>query len=285
VNSTIITIPPREHLDETTWIVGFDEGQQVEVNVLVERVWLSIENENKSPSVWKDKPVILSRDDFSPTSHQTLYLKFPQPRWIEVVSVGFEQYRSRSYKIPVEETIIGIPLRDFGDSYEIENEELIAVFSSWLTWGNELFEIKLASIPSTLNSSDIYETQIPHSDNIGYGRKNRAVAKAILLRGPGKILVNEKPMWDYFENAPEKAKRFMRRLLNIKEVSTALLDFQVQIMVKGSSPYTMQQGKAATHALARALMTLNPNLKHKLKKLNDFGGVKMSSFPKRFRKR
>ena len=281
VNRTTITIPPRNNFDKTSWIIGPETGPQVEVNVLVERVWWWIGSEDEPPFEWKDKPITLSRDDFTPTSNKSLYLRFPKPRWIDAVTVGFERDRARSYNVIVEENTIGIPLRDFGDSYEVENEELDAYLSTWLNRGTEKYEIKLASLLSSNQPSAPEEKLTPVTDGVGYGRKRRAIAEATLIRGPRKIMVNDTPLWEYFKNSPEKAKMFMRRLLQIEEVSKALLDFQVIIIVEGSSPNTMQQAKAATHALARALMKKDPDLKRLLKRMNDFGGVRVRGLPTR----
>ena len=271
-NTSILTIPPRHNFDETCWIVGPHKGPQVEVNILVERIWWGVGDDDETPSEWKDKPISLSRDDFAPTSNKAIYLRFPKPRWIDAVLVGFEQDRARSFSVSVGERTVGIPLRDFGDSIEIENEDQDALLTIWINRRNETHKSTLASLPSSV------------PDSIGYGRKRRAVAKAILRKGSPQIEVNGRPLWEYFELAPIIAKRFLRRLLQLEEVSEALLNFQVQIIVIGSSPNTMQQAKAATHALARALMALDPDLRQFLKHKNDFGGVRVGGLPTRRKK-
>ena len=269
VNTTKLSIPPRDIFDATFWIVGSHNGPQVDVNILIERVWWGIGDEDEPPSEWKDKPITLSRDDFSPTSNKAIYLRFPKPRWIDTVSVGFERDRASSFNVSVGERMVGIPLRGFGDYAEVENEDQDAHLLIWLNRGAETYESKLALLTSNAPVG------------IGLGRKRRAIAEATLIKGSSQIIVNDDPLWEYFDNAPEKAKIFMRRLLKIEEVSKVLLDFQVRIIVIGSGPDTMQQAKAATHALSRALMDFSPELKRMLKRMNDFGGVRVRGLPTR----
>ena len=281
VNTTTLEIPPRDIFDETSWIVGPTKGPQVEVNILLKRVWWGIGNEDEPPFEWKDKPISLSREYFAPTSKKAIYLKFPRPRWItDTILIGFEKSRAQSFNVRVDERVLVIPLRNFGDNIEVENEDQGALFSIWISCGNEKHECTVALLPSNIQKELDEGLQALEPYCIGYGRKRRAVAKAILVKGPPKIEVNGQPLWHYFEPAPLKAKRFLRRLLQFEEVSKTLLDFQIIIIVIGSSPDTMQQAKAATHALARALMKLDPDLNQILKRLNDFGGVRVEGLPK-----
>jgi len=281
-HTTTITIPPRDDLDVTTWNVGPHNGPLLDINILIERIWWGIGEEEIPPLNWLDKPLTLSREDFAPTSNKAIYLKFPRPRWIKNdILVGFEKNRAQSYNILVDEKTVVIPLRSFGDASEVENEDTEALFKIWISRDNEAHECIIALLPSNIKSEsqEDYSSVVPIS--VGYGRKRRAIAKAMLFIGSPQIIVNNNPLWEYFEFSPKKAKRFMQRLLQIDEVSKTLLNFQVQIIIKGSGPNTMQQAKAATHALARALMNLDPDLDQRLKQLNDFGGVRLKESQKK----
>jgi hypothetical protein len=116
---TILTIPPDPTYDETRWLVGPEGGPQVEVTILVERLWWAIEEEHNAPSEWKDQPLTLPRDDFAATSKKALWLRLPRRRWVDKVLVGFEEPKARSYPVKVADKTVAIPLRDFGDFQEV----------------------------------------------------------------------------------------------------------------------------------------------------------------------
>lgn len=128
---TSVTIPPNPAWDETHWIVGARGGPQVEVTVLVERVWWAAGEENTVPSEWTDKPLTLSRGCFAATSKKALWLRFPRPRWVDKVDVGFDRLKSRPYRVEVGKRELAIPLRDFGDSVEIGDRQQEYQFKVW----------------------------------------------------------------------------------------------------------------------------------------------------------
>lgn len=116
---TVLIICPDPAWDETRWLVSLKDGPQVEVTLLVERLWWAIGEEGVQPDQWMDKPVALSREDFAATSLKTLYLRFPKRRWMDGVLVGFEKHKARKFPVKVSERIVVIPLRDFGDAQEL----------------------------------------------------------------------------------------------------------------------------------------------------------------------
>jgi len=120
-NKTILTIPPDPTCDETCWLVGPRGGPQVEVTILVERLWWAVGKEDYAPSEWEDQLLSLSRDDFTATSIKALWLRLPRRRWIDEVFVGFQQARLRPYLVKVTEKTVAIPLRYFGDAQELQN--------------------------------------------------------------------------------------------------------------------------------------------------------------------
>lgn len=118
-DKTILTIPPDLTNDETRWLVSREGGPEVEVTILVERLWWAVAKEDEAPSEWKDTRFTLSRDDFAATSNKAIWLRIPRRRWVDAVSVGFEQSKSRSYALATNENTVTVPLRDFGDAQEL----------------------------------------------------------------------------------------------------------------------------------------------------------------------
>ena len=118
---TVLTIPPDVACDKTSWVIRAEGAPQIEITVLVERIWWACGIEAEEPRAWVDKPSVLFRDDFRATSEKVLWVRLPRLRWTDSVYVGFERARARPYRARAEETLICIPLREFGDSEETQN--------------------------------------------------------------------------------------------------------------------------------------------------------------------
>ena len=118
-NKTILIIPPDPTCEQTRWLVDPDKGPEVEVTILVERLWWALGEEDNAPREWKDKLLTLSRDHFIATSKKALWLRLPRQRWVGQIFVGFEHLKARRYEVKVTDKTVGIPLRDFGDSPEV----------------------------------------------------------------------------------------------------------------------------------------------------------------------
>lgn len=92
----------------------------------------------------------------------------------------------------------------------------------------------------------------------GTGRRKSAVARVRLLPGTGKVLINGKPMDQYF------AYQTLRDLVVSPLKLTGNLDgFDVRANVKGGG-FTGQAG-AVRLGVARALIDFNPDLRKSLK--------------------
>lgn len=92
----------------------------------------------------------------------------------------------------------------------------------------------------------------------GTGRRKSAVARVRLLAGTGKVLINGKPMDQYF------AYQTLRDLVVSPLKLTGNLDgFDVWANVKGGG-FTGQAG-AVRLGVARALIDFNPDLRKSLK--------------------
>ncbi|WP_440871075.1 30S ribosomal protein S9 [Thermodesulfovibrio yellowstonii] len=91
------------------------------------------------------------------------------------------------------------------------------------------------------------------------GRRKRSIARVILQPGTGKVMVNEKPIEDYF---PRETLRMI--LMQPFQVAGVAGKYDAFITVDGGG--LSGQASAIRHGIARALVNLNPDLKPKLKK-------------------
>lgn len=94
----------------------------------------------------------------------------------------------------------------------------------------------------------------------GTGKRKTAVAR-VWLKAPGKgeILVNRRPMDDYF---PRETLRLM--ILQPFKLTDTLGKFDVYVNVKGGG--VSGQAGAIRHGIARALVAFSPDLRSILKK-------------------
>jgi len=128
---TIVTVPPKQDCDKTHWIFR-DGDAEVEVTVLVERIWWAFGAMGAAPTDWTDKPITLFRKDFTAITGKALWVRLPRPRFVRKINVGFDLTRSRSYQVEVEKKEIAIPLRDFCDAEEIGNRQEEARMMIWV---------------------------------------------------------------------------------------------------------------------------------------------------------
>ncbi|MBA2226681.1 MAG: uS9 family ribosomal protein [Thermogemmata sp.] len=278
-DKTILTIPPDPTCDKTHWHVGSQGGPQVEVTILVERLWWAIGEENQEPTEWRDRPLTLKRGDFAATSKKALWIRFPRYRWVDRIRVGFEQTKARTYNVMVTAKTITVPLREFSDSIVIRDGTETCSLKVWIKRDDDLTEGVIAVIPAvqlTVTPAPEQMQSAPTPSWVGLGRKKTAVAKAVLREGSGPIKVNGQNILDYFGKAPDKAKQFLMKLLEMTDVRQVLARMEASVNVTGSNPTTTRQAKAVAHALARALMSYNPHLKSLLKRYG-FGGVRVKS--------
>ncbi|RME69736.1 MAG: 30S ribosomal protein S9 [Nitrospirae bacterium] len=91
------------------------------------------------------------------------------------------------------------------------------------------------------------------------GRRKTSVARVILRPGSGNILVNKKPVDEYFPR--ETLRMIIRQPLELVGLSSK---FDVQVNVQGGG--LSGQAGAIRHGIARALLEYDPDLRPKLKK-------------------
>lgn len=131
---TSAIIPPDPAWDLTYWEVKSASRSKVSVEILIERVWWSLGEEGAplTQKSWLDKPVCVPHDSFRPTSNECICLWLPKPRWTHRVLVGFEQSKSKAFRVEVNERMVSIALREFGDTDEIRNRTQQVSLKVWL---------------------------------------------------------------------------------------------------------------------------------------------------------
>jgi small subunit ribosomal protein S9 len=106
--------------------------------------------------------------------------------------------------------------------------------------------------------SDIKLPEVKVPQHLGTGRRKSAVARVRLATGTGKIQVNGKAFETYFPT--ESLRGVVKQPLTV----TGSTDkFDAQITITGGGPNG--QAGAARHGLARALLTVDANLRPVLK--------------------
>lgn len=189
---TILGIPPNPVCDRICCLVDQGDGAQMELHILVERIWWAIGPEDKIPHEWKDKCLALSRIEFTPTSNKAIWIRFPHPRWIRTCHVGFEQVASRCFTVKVAENMIVVPFREFADTYEITERAKDQHLKIWIQYDDKLQEGTLVTI-----SADSF-TAKPNTEiklNPVVISRVRLVAALTRLcrrtRGPLRVLLKE----------------------------------------------------------------------------------------------
>ena len=88
----------------------------------------------------------------------------------------------------------------------------------------------------------------------GTGRRKTAIARVFLRAGSGKIIVNEKPVDDFFSR--ETGRMVVRQPLELTQ-HTGTFDIMVNVMGGGESG----QAGAVRHGITRALIEYDATLK------------------------
>ena len=102
----------------------------------------------------------------------------------------------------------------------------------------------------------IPEPKIPQ--HLGTGRRKTSVARVRLAAGTGKILINGRPLENYFP-----LENLRGTVLQPLTVTGTADKFDAHVNVRGGGP--SGQAGAVRHGLARALITVDANLRPILK--------------------
>jgi small subunit ribosomal protein S9 len=91
------------------------------------------------------------------------------------------------------------------------------------------------------------------------GRRKTSMARVRLLPGAGAIVINRRPLDDYFPN------NVLKMIIKQPLLSTETAEkFDIHVLVQGGGP--SGQAGAIRHGIARALTEYNGELRKKLKK-------------------
>ncbi len=90
------------------------------------------------------------------------------------------------------------------------------------------------------------------------GRRKKAIARARISEGKGVILINKKPLNEYFKS--ELLQNEVKTALNLVEVADK---YDIEITVDGGG--LSGQAGACRHAIARALVLSNETFKASIK--------------------
>ena len=98
-----------------------------------------------------------------------------------------------------------------------------------------------------------------NAQNYGTGRRKTSAARVFITPGSGRILVNRKPLDEYFGR--QTARMVVRQAL---EVVDATERFDVQVTVKGGGG--SGQAGAIRHGIARALVEYDEEMRVPLRR-------------------
>lgn len=188
---TVLTIPSDPACDRSCWLVSQKDGPQVEVFILIERIWWAVAEENEPPLEWQDRPVVLCREEFRATSTKALWLRLPKRRWVDELLIGFEQSGAGKYPVRVNETTVAIPLREFSDAKEVVDNRDEHDFKVWIKKDGKLAETLVAKI----SAQQPPEPEAPRSLNLDVLSASRLATVLTSLRrktsGPLRLLIKE----------------------------------------------------------------------------------------------
>ena len=94
--------------------------------------------------------------------------------------------------------------------------------------------------------------------NYGTGRRKSSVARVFMKAGSGKIVVNDKPVDEYFSR--ETGRMIVRQPLVLTDNLTT---FDIMVNVSGGGE--SGQAGAVRHGITRALIEFSPEMKPTLK--------------------
>jgi small subunit ribosomal protein S9 len=106
--------------------------------------------------------------------------------------------------------------------------------------------------------ADIKIPQAKVPQHMGTGRRKTAVARVRLASGTGKIVINGRPFENYFPT--ETLRMTVAQPLTVAGLTDK---YDAQITVSGGGPNG--QAGAVRHGIARALLTLDANLRPALR--------------------
>lgn len=95
--------------------------------------------------------------------------------------------------------------------------------------------------------------------NYGTGKRKNAVARTRIYKGVGQILINDRPVEEYF---PRKSLQMI--VQQALKLTRTLDKLDVKVTINGGG--VSGQAQAVRHGIARALLEMDPELRGVLKK-------------------
>jgi len=273
---TVATIAPVPAADRTLWTVTDEaaHGQAYcDVAIAIERIWWLLGEVDVQPdsstAKWQSIAIMgLDRDSFRAASNRCLWVRMPDTGRFDAVEISLSQYPERIYRAT--QGMVCIPLSEFCDAEQVRNAGSETRLNLWLGGSRP---VALAVAPAA-NA----EPSTPRHVADGWARFRSALAHARLnLHGGAnepaiqEPTINGQPWREYFANSPEPDRAFLCALLRRVQNREDLKQYVVEIDVKGSTPETRRQIRAAAHALGRAVLPYMPELG-----AFGYGGVRVS---------
>lgn len=100
---------------------------------------------------------------------------------------------------------------------------------------------------------------MPEIQYTATGKRKSSIARVFLTPGAGKIIVNEKPVEEYFGR--ETLRMILRQPL---ELTGTIGKYDISVNVNGGGG--SGQAGAIRHGISKALLDINPEFRPKLKK-------------------
>ncbi len=100
---------------------------------------------------------------------------------------------------------------------------------------------------------------MPEIQYTATGKRKSSIARVFLTPGAGKIIVNEKPVEEYFGR--ETLRMILRQPL---ELTGTIGKYDISVNVTGGGG--SGQAGAIRHGISKALLDINPEFRTKLKK-------------------
>lgn len=175
---TVAIIPPDPAWDMTDWEIKDGNGKRVNLELLVERIWWNLANEEDIlvSNDWSDKPIDIPKDYFLPTSHHTISLQLPKIGLIKKVFVGIDEHNKKEYRVNPTQRSIRIPLREFCDDVTISKSNSREKLSVWIDTDGEITNFIIAKIVTEFYPEDEREpepdgrNEIPCCENCDHAR-------------------------------------------------------------------------------------------------------------------
>ncbi len=129
-----VEIPAKQSEDKTNWILWFNQDSNIEISLLVERIWwrVCMQETNSQNILWSDKPVVLYPLHLAATSKHLIRIRLPKCRWTKEVQIGFEKRKARIYRVEVTKQEVDIPLNHLGDVIELEDTSKDHSLNLWI---------------------------------------------------------------------------------------------------------------------------------------------------------